>query len=285
MATTELSEADVGPPPELRFKRGIHFLSAMGELWRSRELVRTLAEREIRVRYKQTTLGITWAILTPLALMFVFNIFLQRVAKFDTHGAPYPLFSYLGLIPWTFVSTSLSVGGQSLISNASLLNKVYCPREVFPLASVGIAGFDASISVLVSGVLFVILGFAPKSTSVWIPLLLAIQVAFTLGIVLVVSAVLVYVRDLRHALPVLLQLGLFATPVAYGIDIIPRALRPLYCAVNPLAAVIDGYRRAILFGLGPNWSLTIPAAATTTVLLLVGYLVFKRLETGFADVA
>jgi len=285
VATTHLTEDLAGPPPDLRFKRRIRFRSAMVELWRSRELVRTLAEREIRVRYKQTSLGISWAILTPLALMLVFSLFLQRVAKFDTNGTPYALFSFLGLIPWTFFSTSLSVGGQSLIVNNSLLNKVYCPREVFPLSSVTVAAFDSTISVLVLGILFAITRFAPAATSVWVPLLLLMQVAFTLGVTLVVSAALVYLRDLRQALPVLLQLGLFATPVAYGMQVIPAKLRSVYVTINPLGAVIDGYRRTVLLGMAPNWSLVAPAAATTALVFVVGYILFKRMETGFADVA
>jgi ABC-type polysaccharide/polyol phosphate export permease len=282
MADTKVID---GPAPELRFRRRIRFPSAMRELWRARELVRTLAEREIRVRYKQTSLGISWAILTPLALMLIFSLFLQRVARFDTSGAPYALFSYVGLIPWTFFSTSLSVGGQSLSSNASLLNRVHCPREVFPLASVTVAALDSMVSIAVFGVLLAITGFMPAPTSVWVPLLLLIQVAFTLGVTLVVSAILVYLRDLRHVLPVLLQLGLFATPVAYGIDVIPEGLRSLYAALNPLGGVIDGYRRAVLFGLAPDWGLVLPAAATSSFVLATGYVLFKRLETGFSDVA
>ena len=284
MATADLSEAS-GPDPQLRFKRRIRFHTSVQELWRSRELIRTLAEREIRVRYKQTILGLSWSVLTLLALMLVFSLFLQRVAKFNTNGAPYVLFSYIGLIPWTFFSTALSVGGQSLVLNNMLLNKVYCPREVFPISSAAVAGFDSTISVLVLVVLFAVTRFVPAATSVWVPLLLLIQVAFTLGVTLVLSSVLVYLRDVRQALPVILQLGLFATPVAYGIDVIPARLQTAYVVVNPLAAVIDGYRRTVLFGLAPNWKLVGPAAASAAAVLGLGYLVFKRMETGFADVA
>src|SRR5439155_3704600 len=187
------------PPAELRFRRRIELRSAMGELWRSRGLIRALAERDIRSRYKQTSLGVSWAIITPLALMLVFTLFLQRVAKFDTNGTPYVLFSYLGLIPWTFFSTSLSIGGQSLVSNTSILNKIQCPREIFPVSSILFAGFDSLVSVFVFGILLVINGFLPRATSAWVPLLLLIQIAFTLGLTLVLSALLVYLRDLRHA--------------------------------------------------------------------------------------
>jgi ABC-type polysaccharide/polyol phosphate export permease len=275
----------LAPPAELRFRRRIGPLAAVRDVWRARELVRTLAERELRARYKQAFLGLAWALITPLALMLVFTLFFNRVAQVETGGAPYPLFSYLGLLPWTFFSTSVSQGGQSLIQNIPLLNKVYFPREVFPTASVAVAGLDSAVALVALGGLFAIYGFLPKATSLWVPVLLLIQVAFTLGVTYLVSAVVVYLRDLRHALPVLLQIGLFATPVAYGIDFIPQSLRTLYVIVNPLGAVIDGYRRTVLLGLGPDWGLTIPASISAVVVLVGGYLLFKRMETGFADVA
>jgi ABC-2 type transport system permease protein/lipopolysaccharide transport system permease protein len=255
------------------------------ELWRVRELIRSLAERDLRARYKQAILGFAWAIVTPLALMVVFTLFFDRVADVDTGGAPYPLFAYLGLLPWAFFSTSVNQGGQSLIANITWLNKVYCPREVFPLASIATAAVDMSVAILPLFLLFLLTGYAPRITSLWVPLLLLLQVAFTAGLTLVISAVVVYLRDLRHALPLLLQLGLFATPVAYGMDVIPVGVRQLYAALNPLAAVIDGYRRTVLLGLSPAWDVTIPAAVTTGLLLILGYALFKRLETGFADVA
>lgn len=274
-----------GPPAELRFRRRIRPLRALREVWQARELVRTLAERELRARYKQAILGFAWAVVTPMALMVVFTFSINRIADIDTGGAPYPLFSYLGLLPWMFFSTSVSQGGQSLIQNVPLLNKVYCPREIFPLASVSVAGIDNAVAAVAGAGLFVISGFAPKATSVWVPLLLLIQIAFSLGVALVISAVIIYLRDLRHALPVILQLGLFATPVAYGVDVVPSSVRVLYVTLNPLAAVIDGYRRTVLLGLPPDWSLFIPASISAVVVLLGGYLIFRRLETGFADVA
>ena len=194
-----------GPPAELRFRPQLRLVASLRGLWRSRELVRSLAEREIRARYKQAVLGFAWALITPLALMLVFTAFFQRVAKVQTSGAPYALFAYLGLLPWTFFSTSMSQGGQSLILNTSLLNKVYCPREVFPLASVVVAGTDMAVATVALVVLFPIMGYVPRATSAWVPVLLLIQVAFTAGVTLAMSAVIVYLRDLRHALPILLQ--------------------------------------------------------------------------------
>jgi ABC-2 type transport system permease protein/lipopolysaccharide transport system permease protein len=282
---TVIVEPPDSPPSELIFRRRVRVRTALAEVWSSRELVRTLAEREIRARYKQALLGFSWAVITPLVLMVVFTVFVRRVAVVDTGDVPYPLFAYLGLLPWTFFSTSLSAGGQSLVTNSALLNKIYCPREVFPLASVIVAGVDTVISTAILGVLFVVFTFAPTITSLWIPLLLLVQIGFTIAVTLIISGVLVYLRDLRQALPLILQFGLFATPVAWGIDVVPSSLQLPYSIINPLAPVIDGYRRSILFGQAPQWDLLLPAAASTVVMLVVGYKVFKRLETGFADAA
>jgi ABC-type polysaccharide/polyol phosphate export permease len=273
------------PPREIRYRHHLRVGHALGEAWRARELILTMAERDLRARYKQTVLGAAWAVLLPLALMVVFSVFLQRVAKFDTNGVPYALFSYVALVPWGFFTSTVTNGGQSLVLNNNLLNKVSCPREVFPTAAMLVAGFDMVVSVGVLGVLFLFEWFAPKPTAIWIPLLFAVQVAFTLAVTLIVSAALVYVRDLRQALPIVLQLGLFATPVAYGMNLIPVRFQMMYSVLNPLAPVIDGYRRTILFGSPPDWPLVAAGAVGAFTLLIGGYLLFKRLEVGFADVA
>lgn len=274
-----------GPPPELRFRLRISFLHLLRELWRGRELVRTLAERDLRARYKQTVIGFAWALVTPVTLMIVFTVFFKRVAKIDPPGdVPYALFSYVGLLPWSFFSSSVSGGGTSLLSNMSLLNKVYCPREVFPIASTITAAVDNVIAVSVLGLLFVINGFAPKATSVWIPVILVVQVAFTVGVAFILSSTMVYVRDLRQALPILMQMALFATPVAYGLEKIPEGLRGIYPLINPLVAVIENYRRTILYGQSPDWGQMGLAAITSFVLLFGGYVYFKKLEPGIADV-
>lgn len=275
----------VGPPSDIRFRRAIRFGEAIREIWRAQELVRSLVEREVRAQYKQAVLGVAWAIITPVAFMLVFSVFFRRVAIVDTGGVPYALFTYVGLLPWTFFSASVSRGGMSLVANASLLGKVYCPREVFPLAAMISASIDSIIATMVMGVLFIVTGFAPKVTAVYVPLLLLIQVTFTTGVTLAVAAVMVYFRDLRHALPLILQFGLFATPVAYGLEVIPAELRVLYGMLNPLGPVIDGYRQTVLYGRPPAWDTFLPAALSSVALLVAGYLLFKRLETGFADVA
>jgi ABC-type polysaccharide/polyol phosphate export permease len=273
------------PPEDLLFRRRVQPLAVLKELWQARELARTLAERELRARYKQTFLGFAWAVITPVMLMIVFTLFFDKVANIDTGGAPYPLFSYVGLLPWTFFSSSVSSASQSLVSNMSLLNKVYCPREVFPMGSILVAGLDTVIATGVLGLLFAVTQYAPRITSVYVPILLAVQLCFTLGVALLAAIATVYIRDLRQSLPMFLQLGLFATPVAFGLEEIPASLRPLYAVLNPLGPVIDGYRDTVLLGQAPDWGLLGLGAASSLVLLLGGYTLFKRLETGIADVA
>jgi ABC-type polysaccharide/polyol phosphate export permease len=273
------------PPRDLRFKRDIRLRHSVRELWHARELISVLAERDLRARYKATVLGALWAVLIPIIIMLVFTFLFQKVAKVDTNGAPYPLFAYLGLLPWTFFSSSVSTGGGTLRGNSGLLNRVYCPREVFPLSSMAVAAVDTAISLSILVILFALLGVLPKPQIVWVPPLVAIQLAFTAGITLLVSSLAVYFRDIRHVLPILLQVGLFATPVAYGLDAIPASMQSLYAFLNPLGPVIDGYRRTILFGDAPDWNLVALAATAALVWLLGGYAIFKRLETGFADVA
>ncbi|MEV6210838.1 ABC transporter permease [Kitasatospora sp. NPDC051914] len=274
-----------GPPPELVFKRRLRPAQTARELWAARELVRALAERDLRARYKQAVLGFAWAVLTPLALCAIFTLVFHRAVKIDTGGVSYPLFAYVGLIVWQFFSNTMNQGALSLANNLSLLNKVYCPREVFPLATMLVASVDMLIGVGVLGVLFLATWTAPAATALWVLPLLAIQFAFTYGVALILSVAVVYLRDVRHLLPIITQMGVFATPVAYPLARIPARMQEIYCGVNPLGAVIEGYRRALLYGQAPDARLTVIAAVSSLVFLVGGYLFFKKLETGIADVA
>lgn len=276
-----------GPRPEIMFRRRIRPLAALQELWQYREIVISLAERDIRSRYKQALLGFAWALVTPLVFMFVFTLVFTRFAKIDTGGAPYALFAYLGLIPWTFFNSCVSVGGMSLVSNLALVNKVYCPREHFAFSAMVSAAFDATMSLAVLVVLFPVTGYTPKVETFYVPLLMLVELCFAAGVTLLTAAVLVYLRDLRYALPLLLQVGLFATPVAYGSRTIAKSAtgQDVYAALNPLVPVIDGVRRTVLMGLPPDWTHLAIGAGGSLVTLLVGFVVFKKLETGIADIA
>lgn len=273
------------PPPGSRVRHRTHLPQALQELVRTREVVLSISERDIRARYKQAVLGSAWALINPLLLMVVFAFFERTVADIDTRGTPYSLFAFAGLLPWTMFSSALNLGGVSLLNNTSLLNKVRCPREVFPLASVCVAGFDALIGLGTFAGLLLLTGTMPEGTSFWVVLYLPIQLAFTVAVVLLISILVIYFRDIRHLIGPLLQVGLFLTPVAYGVDSFSDSSLPWYSLLNPLAAVIEGYRRAVLYGLGPDWSMVAPAAASAAALLVGAYYVFKRLEFGIADLA
>ncbi|MHB1955794.1 MAG: ABC transporter permease [Sulfobacillus sp.] len=265
-------------------------------MYRGRGLLRALTERDIRVRYKQAHLGVAWAVISPAVLMIIFTLLISRgVLNVSTGGKPIYLYSYVALVPWTFFANVISQGGMSLVTNLYLVNKINCPREVFPLASALVCAVDALVATLLLLVLFLIGGTAPSAMSVWVPLLLLIEVVFTLGATLIVSIVTVYMRDLRHLLAILVQFGMFATPVMYSMSNIPgkhlnnlpipQHLLTVYSVVNPLGPVIDGIRRTVLFDQPPQWQYLGPAAAMSMFVLIGGLVLFKRLEYGIADVA
>jgi ABC-2 type transport system permease protein/lipopolysaccharide transport system permease protein len=249
--------------------------------------VLTLAERDLRVRYKQAALGLAWALLTPLLLLGAFTLVFTRFTDVAAHGVPYPLFSAIGLVPWTFFSTAFSRGGTSLVNNIPLLNKLYCPREVFPLSSTALAVADGLAAGCVVAVLFVIEGYAPQAETVWAPLLLLIVLMFTMGVTMAASAIVVYLRDLQQLLPMIVQFGLFVTPVGYSTKTIIHGHvgQIVFAVLNPLAPAIDGLRRCILFGQPPPLGPSLAGGISAVVFLVVGFVLFKRLETGIADIA
>jgi ABC-type polysaccharide/polyol phosphate export permease len=275
------------PRPEIWFKRRVHLRESVRELWRSRELIRALAERDLRTRYKQSLLGVAWVALGPISLMLVFTLVFTRLGYGSTNGAPYPLFVLIGLIPWTFFSASVLTGGMSLTANTPLLNKLYCPREVFPLATIVAAGVDALVSTLVLAALFAIEGYAPTREIYYAPIMLLILATCTFGITLAVAGTAVYIQDIRVALPIAIQIGFFVTPVAYSTDLVAssRKVVMLYSALDPLVPVIDGLRRVVLFGQSPDWMAELAGGSSALLFVVVGFVLFKRLETGIADFA
>ncbi|MEY2404305.1 MAG: type transport system permease protein, partial [Acidimicrobiaceae bacterium] len=230
--------------------------------------------------------GFAWSLITPVTLMVVFTVFLRRVAKIDTGGIPYPIFSYVGLLPWSLFSSAVSASSVVIVSNSTLLNKIYCPREVFPISTITSSMVDTACAMFALVVLFVVNGFAPTSGIVWVPLLTLLLLLFTLGVSLFLAAITVYLRDLRYGVGIIMQLGLFATPVAYSLNnVVPKAWQPLYSAVNPLGPIIQGYRDTVLLGHRPQFGLLGIAAVASVAWVVVGYITFKKLEAGFSDVA
>jgi ABC-2 type transport system permease protein/lipopolysaccharide transport system permease protein len=255
-------------------------------LWQARQIIRTITERNLRVRYKQSFLGFAWALLTPVGLLVGIIIVFNRVAGIDAGGGvPYPLFAYVGLLAWSFFSAGTSQGGNSVVNDKALLNKSRFPREVFPLSGVAVASVDTVMALVPLGILFVLEGRAPAVTTPLAVVPILVLLAFTTGVALGLSAVIVYLRDVRLALPVLLQIGLFATPVAYGLDVVPAWGRMAYCFANPVAPVIDALRRTVLEGEMPRWDYLAAGSVSASVVLVGGYLLFKRLDGNFADVA
>jgi lipopolysaccharide transport system permease protein len=279
----EIAPRTDGPALESTIEWSDSLLAHARELFRHRELLWLITQREIKVRYKQSLLGALWAVLQPFSLMVVFTVFFSWFARMQSDGIPYPLFSYVALLPWMFFSTSLSFAIPSLVSNSHIITKIYFPREIVPLASVLAAFLDF---VIASGI-FVLMIFYYRVGLTWnvlyvIPLA-TIQVAFTAGVCLLLSAFTVLYRDVRHMLPLLIQIWMFVTPILYPVTIVPEGWRMLYMTLNPMAIIIDGYRRAAVMGLPPQLRYLVLAAAVSGMLLWLGYKYFKHLEREFAD--
>lgn len=251
-------------------------------LYRYRDLLWLWTVREIRVRYKQSLLGLAWAILQPLLLTIAFTLVFSQLVRVDTGGVPYPVFAYSALVPWTFFATSLAFGVPSLVTNMNLVSKIYFPREILPLASIGAALLDfAAASVVFVGMMIVYQ--VPVTFHIlWVIPLLAIQIILTIGITLLGAAAIVFFRDVRFVVPLVTQIWMYATPIIYPVESVPERLQPFYF-LNPLAGIIDGFRRVLVTGEPPR----LPALAISTImaaaLLLVGYAIFKRTEPTFAD--
>jgi len=258
-------------------------LKHIKELFSYRELLYSITIREIKVRYKQSILGILWAILQPLSLMAVFTIIFSKFAKIPSEGIPYPIFCYAALLPWTFFSTSLSFAIPSLVNNSDLINKIYFPREIFPISSVFAAFIDYAIA---SSIFFVMMIFYKVQITLGIFLIviiLPIQIILTLGIAFLFSSLNVYYRDVRYAIPLIIQIWMYASPVIYPITMIPEKYRILYM-LNPMAGIIDGYRKIILHGVSPDWNYLLLSAGVAIILLTLSYKYFKKVEMVFADI-
>lgn len=251
-------------------------------LYQYRDLLLTWTVREIKVRYKQSVVGGLWAVLQPLSLMIVFTLVFSFLARVPTDGIPYPIFSYTALLPWLFLSTSISFAVPSLVNNLNLVTKIYFPREILPIASVGAAFLDFSIASIIFLGMMLIFQVSFSWTMLWVPLLLIIQTLLTLGLVLFMSALNVFYRDIRFVIPLATQIWMYATPIIYPVTLVPERFRPFYM-LNPMAGLIDSYRRVILLGQPPVWSYVTFSAVLAVLIFIGGYIYFKRSEGMFAD--
>ena len=257
---------------------------ALRELWAFRDTVIAFAERDIRVKYKQAVLGVAWALIQPLAFLGIFSIFFGSMAKLGGGGVPYAAFAFSALIPWNYFSTTVSFGSSALLGDAALVRKVYFPREVPVLAAGIAAAVDFAAGLLAFPVLGPLLGARVAWAALLAPLLLPLVALPAVGVSLALAALNVHYRDFRHALPLGIQLWMFASPVAYPLTTLPAEWQMLYAFLNPVAGPLEGFRRVLGLGVLPSVPLLAASGAGGLVWLGLGYWLFKRLEPQFADV-
>lgn len=262
--------------------RGFSRVLAPKELWRYRDLAGQIALRDITVRYRQTLIGGAWAVLQPIGFMVVFSLIFGGVAGISSNGLPYPLFSLSALVPWTFFSTAILLGSDSLVANSALVSKIYFPRIFMP-AGILVAGcVDLAISLVILLAVVLIWGFVPSLAILSLPLLIAIAIAAALGVSTALSAINVRYRDVRYIVPFGIQLWLFISPVVYPSSSLSEPWRTL-SAINPMVGVVEGFRWATLGTGNAPWDLIGISAVSACVLLLAGLAYFDRVERSFAD--
>jgi len=255
----------------------------LGEIWEFRELLFFLVWREVKIRYKQTALGVAWAILQPVLTMIVFSVFFGRLGRIPSDGLPYPVFAFSALVPWQLFAFALAESSNSVVANQRLVTKVYFPRLIMPMAAVCVGLVDFCLSLIVLMSLMAYYGVPPSGAMWTLPLWTLLAVVTALAVGLWLSALNVRYRDIRYTLPFLTQIWLVATPVAYPSSMVPAAWRSLY-ALNPMVGVVDGFRWALMDG-APAPTLTVGVSCLAVALLLIGGLFyFRRTERTFADV-
>lgn len=252
------------------------------ELWDYRELLFFLIWRDVKVRYKQTALGVAWAVLQPLLAMFVFSLFFGRLARIASDGLPYPVFNLAGLVPWTFFAFGLNEAAASVVGSRHLITKVYFPRLAIPLATVLAGLVDFAIAFALLLIMMAWYGIVPGIEVLAVVPLVGLAFVTALGVGLWLAALNVQYRDVRYVLPFLTQMWLFATPIVYPTSLVPPKWRLLY-GLNPMVGVVDGFRWALLGGPAPGPTIAMSALAGI-VLALGGALYFRRTERAFADI-
>lgn len=255
----------------------------LGELWQYRELLFFLVWRDTKVRYKQASLGVAWAVIQPLMTMVIFSVIFGELAKLPSENIPYPLFSYAALLPWQLFSGALTRSSSSLVGSATLLTKVYFPRLIIPLSTTigGLVDFSISFLVLLGLMLFY--GMAPTWAIFWLPLLVVFTLVTALSVGLWLSALNVEYRDVQHIIPFIIQAWMYASPVAYSAELIPSGPWRFLYGLNPVAGIIQSFRWALL-GASPPGELMLVSVGMVMILLVAGLYYFRRMEKVFADV-
>jgi lipopolysaccharide transport system permease protein len=253
------------------------------ELWRYRELIYFFIWRDIKVRYKQTILGGAWAIIQPFFTMLIFSLFFGRLAKVPSDSVPYPIFAFAALVPWQFFATGVTLSSTSLVSDSNLLKKVYFPRLVVPISKVLSGSLDFLLAFAMLVMLMVYYHIRPTSHVAWLPFFLVLELTTSLGVSMWCSAMHVQFRDVQYAIPFLLQVWLFATPIAYPSSLLPQPWRTIY-GINPMVGVVEGFRWALLGTKATPGPIVLVSFLTSICLLVGGAFYFRRLERTFADV-
>ncbi len=280
--TVNLAPGDAGQPP-IVIEPGRPWTALdLRAPWEYRELLYFLTVRDIKLRYRQTFLGVAWAVLQPVAAMLVFSLFLGRVAGVTSSGVPYPLFAFLGLVPWMFFSNAVSGASNSLITSSNLITKVYFPRVIIPAAAVLAGLVDFSVSFVVLLALLVYYGIPLTGSVFLVPLLLGLLVLLAFGVGTWMAGLNVKFRDIRYALPFVVQLWMFASPVVYPRTLVPGRWQ-WALQLNPITGIVEGFRAALL-GRELDWPALALAAGITLAIALYALLAFARMEEGFADV-
>jgi homopolymeric O-antigen transport system permease protein len=253
------------------------------ELWEFREVLYFIIWRDIKIRYKQTVLGLAWAVLQPAATILIFSVVFGYLARIQSDGAPYAVFALAGLLPWNFFQSGLSQGANSLVGNSNLLTKVYFPRVLLPLANVATGLVDFGFALLVLFALMAFYGVAPSLRLLLLPFPLLLAMVASLGAGLWLAALNVRYRDVRHTIPFLLQIWMYSTPIVYPASLIPDDLRTLF-ALNPMVSVAEWFRWSILGTETLTAGMVLASCITAAVLLVSGARYFRSMERTFADV-
>lgn len=251
-------------------------------MWDYRELLINLAHREINQRYKQSVLGYAWVILTPLVQMLVLTFVFSTILKIPSQGAPYILFLSVALLPWNFFVTGLTSSANSLVSNSNLITKIYFPREILVYSTILAKMVDLAFSLLVLVCFFIFFQQPVHISVLWVPVIFFIQLIFMGGLSLIVSSLNLFYRDIQYILALLLILWMYITPIIYPVEVIPPQYR-FIMSLNPMAVIVNAYRKTILSGGPPNWSSLAIALVMSVVIFIVGFYLFKKSEGKFAD--
>lgn len=280
--TKDIQTTDTMPTTILQPPKGLGALR-LRDLWLYRELIYFMTWRDLKVRYKQTLLGASWAVLRPFLTMVVFSIFFGDLAQVPSDGVPYPIFSFAALVPWGLFSDAVSVAGRSLVQNRHMITKVYFPRVILPLSSIlaGVVDFLIAFVVLMGMMLYYKI---PPTANVWtLPLFLLLALVTATGVGLWLAALNVQYRDVAYITPFLTQLWLYVTPIAYPASMVPEGWQLIY-SLNPMAGVVEGFRWALLgTDQGAPGTQLIVSSVVALVLLVTGYAYFRRMERNFAD--